>query len=132
MRYLGIDYGIKRVGIALSDDGGKLAFPKKILANDSHLLNSIEEIIKEENIEEIVIGESTNLKGEPNALAQRIAKFMGELGGKFKLPIHLQKEFLTSVEARRFQPEKREADKVDASAAALILQRYLDKINKKQ
>ncbi len=127
MRFLGIDYGTKRIGLATSDEKGILAFPKEIVLNDSNSFKKIGEIIKAENISEIVVGESTNFSGKLNVLSARIRIFVGELKERFKLPVHKQKEFLTSVEARRYQNA---GEQVDASAAALILQRYLDKINK--
>src|SRR3989344_7988414 len=154
MRILGLDYGTKRIGIAISDDGGTLAFPKVILSNDLNTLKKLGEIFKKEKVSEIVIGESTDFSGKPNPLSAKIEIFILELRKRFKLPIHRQKEFLTSVEARRYKklsgPAKRfknnrkelgplqthnklkraKNSRADAAAAALILQRYLDKINK--
>ena len=151
MRFLGIDYGTKRIGLAVSDEKGSLAFPKEIISNDAHTLKKLGEILEKENIQEIVIGESVDFSGRLNALSARIEVFILELKEKFKLPIHKQKEFLTSLEARRYQDfggqtRKSKNDKaslspsqahtkvkqiksgrIDASAAALILQRYLDK-----
>jgi len=126
MRLLGIDYGTKRIGVAISDEGGTLAFPKEILENNKSILEKLESIIKEENIKEIIIGESMDFKGEANKVEKEINEFTLELNKMFNLPIHLQKEFLTSVEARRY---KIKSGSVDSSAAALILQRYLDKKN---
>ena len=141
-KFLGIDYGTKRIGVAISDDGGALAFPREIISNDTGVFNKFEKIIKEENIGEIVIGESVDFSGKLNALSARIEVFILELGEKFRLPIHKQKEFLTSVEARKGGNDKRtfspsqahskvkqiKSGRIDASAAALILQRYLDRI----
>ncbi len=144
MRFLGIDYGTKRIGLAISDDNGQIAFPKEIVLNDSNTFKKIGEIIKKEKIDEIVIGESVDFSGKLNALSVRIEEFILELKEKFRVSINKQKEFLTSVEARRGgetkkiltqkQTHSRLKDKkrghIDAGAAALILQRYLDKINK--
>src|SRR5579885_855416 len=101
MRYLGIDYGTKRIGVAVSDENATLAFPKEILENDKDIFKKIEKILKEENITEIVVGESVDFSGKLNALSARIDVFILELEEKFKLPIQKQKEFLTSVEARK-------------------------------
>jgi putative holliday junction resolvase len=142
-RFLGIDYGTKRIGVAISDEEGILAFPKEIILNDLNSFKKLGEIIKTENISEIVIGESVDFSGKLNVLSARIEVFISELKNKFKLPIHKQKEFLTSVEARRAGDSKKslsqsqvhskvkqiKSGRIDASAAALILQRYLDKIN---
>lgn len=143
---MGIDYGTKRIGVAISDENNKLAFPKEIVSNDAHTLERLTEIIKEDNISEIVVGESVDFSGRLNALSVRIEIFITELKEKFNLPIQKQKEFLTSVEARKWKDGKKDLSpsqahsklkskkrgRVDASAAALILQRYLDKINNKK
>jgi putative holliday junction resolvase len=124
MKLLGIDYGEKRVGIATSDEGGILAFPKEILDNDKNLVAKIKKICEEEKIEKIVLGESVNDKGELNKIMEKITHFKEELEKEIKLPVYFEKEFMTSLEARRYQENLK---RVDASAAALILQRYLDR-----
>ena len=90
-RFLGIDYGTKRIGIAISDENGRLAFPKEILENGADTFKRIGEIIKKEKIDEIVVGESVDFKGKLNALSARIEVFILELQEKFNLPIHKQK-----------------------------------------
>jgi putative Holliday junction resolvase len=144
MRFLGIDYGTKRIGVAISDENGTLAFSKEIVQNDINTFKRLGDIIKSENVSEIVVGESVDFSGKLNALSGRIEVFILELSEKFKLPVRKQKEFLTSVEARKggvnkgsLSPSQAhskvkqiKSGRVDASAAALILQRYLDKINK--
>ena len=143
MKFLGIDYGIKRIGIAVSDENGILAFPKEIILNDANALKRLGEILEKENIKELVIGEAVDFSGKLNALSARIDVFILELEEKFKLPVRKQKEFLTSVEARKGLASKADlspsqarsrvkqikSGRIDASAAALILQRYLDKKN---
>jgi len=143
-RFLGIDYGTRRIGIAISDENGTLAFPKEIILNNADTFKRLTEILQKENVGEIVVGESVDFSGKLNVLSARIEVFIIELSERFKLPIHKQKEFLTSVEARRSKDGKRDlspsqahtkvkqikSGRVDASAAALILQRYLDKKNK--
>ncbi|MEK7081012.1 MAG: Holliday junction resolvase RuvX [Patescibacteria group bacterium] len=145
-RFLGIDYGTKRIGVATSDENHILAFPKEIIQNDSNTFKKLGNIIKKENISEIVVGESVDFSGKLNALSGRIEVFILELKEKFGLPVHKQKEFLTSVEARKFKNKKRDlspsqahskvkqikSGRVDASAAALILQRYLDRKNQQK
>ena len=147
---LGIDYGEKKLGIAISDENHALAFPKEIIQNDRELFSRIENIIREETITEIVIGDSIDLDGTPNALAVKIDSFIREIQGRFRIPVHKEKEFFTSLEARRYHTGKNKFGarknslnatmshsrikkdalaKIDASAAALILQRYLDRMN---
>ena len=145
MRLLGIDYGEKRIGLAFSDEAGQLAFPKEIVQNDKNIFTYLGEIIKKENISKIVIGESYDFTGKPNEIMQRIKSFTEKLEAEFSLPVFLQNEFFTSVEARRYQNKKGKftlkttgrtngeiTTKADARAAALILQRYLDKMNRQK
>lgn len=140
MRYLGIDYGTKRVGLALSDNEGVLAFPYKILKNEKTLVDDIHNICGTEGVGAIVIGESIDLSGQPNELMVKVNLLVKDLEKVLGLPVKFQKEFMTTVEARgRAGKEVNNAKQitnnkgttVDASAAALILQRYLDKINQK-
>src|SRR3990167_6122854 len=135
MKFLGIDYGTKRIGVAVSDENGTLAFPKEIILNDINIFKNFREIIEKENIGELVIGESVDFSGKLNVLSGRIEVFILELKERFKLPVHKQKEFLTSVEARKAGSSKKnfnpaqmhskikqiKSGRVDASAAALIL-----------
>ena len=146
MRFMGIDYGTKRIGVAISDENGVLAFPKEIVENDSRTFDRLQDIIKKEAVKEIVVGESVDFSGKLNALSGRIEVFILELQEKFKLPVRKQKEFLTSVEARKAGSSKKDfnpshahsrvkqikSGRIDASAAALILQRYLDRRSRPQ
>ena len=135
MKLLGIDYGGKKVGIALSDDSGAFAFPKEVVNNDDGLVNYIVDLALTENISRIVMGQSTNYQGKDNPIMARIHQFKRALEEKLSLPIDFEVEFLTSAEAKR-QPQ--EADiprsrkprvhkRVDAGAAAIILQSFIDK-----
>ena len=125
-RFMGIDYGTKRIGVSVSDENYTLAFPKEIVPNDESAFGRLGKIIREENVSEIVVGESVDFKGKLNKLSDEIEVFISGLKERFKLPVYKEKEFLTSVEARRYQTKPGRAD---ASAAALILQRYLDRKN---
>lgn len=145
MRYLGIDYGEKRVGLAMSDDDGKMAFPYKILINNLELNDSIHNICGQEMISAIVLGESYDLNGEKNKIMGSIEEFKKNLEGELGLPVYLEKEFMTTVFAREMMSEalgfskkstnsakkitKIKTEKADASAATLILQRFLDRKN---
>jgi putative Holliday junction resolvase len=127
MKYLGIDYGTKKVGFAESDGEGKLAFPMLISENNKDLLKDTLEIVKGCSIDAVVIGLSLDQKGKENAVAEK-AKAFGDLLLEKNIKVIYEKEWFTTVEARK-QPEAKE--NVDDAAAALILQRYLDKINPK-
>lgn len=129
MRFLGIDYGSKKIGLAISDEGGTFAFPFLIFKNFSKedSVEKIVGIIKEKKIEKIVIGESLNLKGEENKILKDAKHFAEILKNKCGKEIYFEKEWLSTIEARRFE-DRHDADD---SAAAIILQRFLDKEAKK-
>jgi putative Holliday junction resolvase len=138
MKYLGIDYGIKRVGLSLSDENGMIAFPYKIIKNDLELIDTIHNICGQEEISAIVLGESTDLSGKPNKIMGSIEEFKRNLETELDLPIYFEKEFMTSIFARgnegkkvndAHKEKKNDNKKIDDSAAALILQRYLDRKN---
>ena len=123
MRLLGIDYGAKRVGVAISDEDRRLAFPKSVILNSRELSNTLRDMALEAGTTHIIMGESRNFKGEKNAVMDGILKLKNELEG-FNLTVSLEPEFVTSQQAARLQGGGSE---LDASSAALILQSYLDK-----
>lgn len=124
MRLLGIDFGSKRVGTAVSDEAGEFAMPLTVFQNNNDLLSALKKIIAEKHIGAIVLGESKNFKGEDNVIMKAIMKFKAALEKGTGLPAFLEPEFLTSVQAARWQGK---VEKLDASAAAIILQSYLDR-----
>ena len=123
MRILGIDYGSKRVGVALSDEGCQFAMPLIVLNNSKTLLKDIKEIADKNEVKEIVMGESKNYKGEANTILPESLNFKIDLES-MSFFVHLEPEFMTSANAERFQGKN---EMLDASAAALILQSFLDK-----
>ena len=100
MRHLGIDYGSKRVGLAISDEEGTLAFPYKIIPNNLELVDMIHNICGEEDITAIVIGESHDLSGKPNKIMGSIEEFKRNIEIELEIPVFFEKEFMTSVFAR--------------------------------
>ncbi len=123
MRYMGIDYGSKRIGIALSDESHQFAFPHGVLQNTENVVAEIKKICEEKDVGEVVVGESKNFAQQENDIMVDIRRFVEELKKNTVYPIHLHPEFLTSAEATQIQGETR---MLDASAAALILKSYLD------
>jgi len=123
MKYLGIDYGTKNIGLAFAEEGG-LAFPLEVLENNEKLVSKVLEICEQRKIGKIIVGESKNFKGEDNEVMVEIENFIKNLKAKTKIEIVLQPEFLTSRQAREFLGRN---EKTDASAATIILQSYLDK-----
>ncbi|MBM2817576.1 MAG: Holliday junction resolvase YqgF, putative holliday junction resolvase [Parcubacteria group bacterium] len=126
-RLSGIDFGLKRVGIALSDEDQKIAFPKIVYPNGKKLLGLIAKYCEENSVIGIVLGESKNFKGEDNPIMKDILKFKAEIEKATSLPVYMEPEFMTSSEAKKMRAEDDSGEMIDASAAAIILQSYLDK-----
>lgn len=124
MRLLGIDYGTKRVGVALSDAEGRMAFPHAVFPCDAALIKSIEEVVKEKGVEKIVVGYSVDKNGEPNKLHTAVKKLVQDLITEIELPIELEPEQYTTQEAKRIQGK---TDMTDASAATIILNSYISR-----
>lgn len=128
---MGIDYGSQRIGIALSDDGCRYAFPKGIYANNEDVLNEIAQRAEQEGVTRFVVGEADNPAGGENTIVRRVAIFSQALSVRTNLPVDMVTEAYSSAEARRALEEKIRTRKdtnvaVDAAAAAIILQTYLD------
>ncbi len=128
MKVLGIDFGTKKVGFAQSDDEGRLAFPLMISPNDAQLLKDTMELIREMKFSTVVIGESVDQKGKANPIAKEARAFGKKLEDACDVQIVFEKEWYSTVEARK-QPGKEGSHDVDDQAAAIVLQRYLDKVN---
>ena len=140
MRYLGVDYGEKRVGLAISDPEGRMAFPYKTIKNNLELIDTIHNICGTEEISAIVLGESHDLSGKPNKVMGCIEEFKRNLEAELDLPIYFEKEFMTSMHAdmpksknifSARKTKKVTGEKDDSKAATLILQRFLDRENNK-
>ena len=123
MRYLGIDYGAKRLGVAISDERGDFSYPLVVLDNPKTFLSDVKDICRKNNVGVIVVGESRNFSQKENDIMREIKPFVTELQKQTGLKIYLHPEFMTSQEAERLQGKN---DMHDASAAALILKSYLD------
>jgi putative Holliday junction resolvase len=139
VKYIGIDYGSKRIGVALSDEGGAIAFPFSILPNSKNVIAEIQILVSKEAVGAIVMGESFDQNGVANKINSEIQKFAKELEA-LNLPIHFEKEFMTSHHAsgqhgigkkmhNARQTKSVAPEPIDSSAVALILQRYLDRLN---
>ena len=139
MRALGIDYGERRIGLALSDATGLLASPWKRLANDGNAIAAAKRLAEEIRVLQadesglgaVVIGLPRRLNGEATEQTVKVQVLARELGARIEIPITLQDERLTSHEAeellaQRERDWRRRKDQLDVMAAALILQDYLD------
>lgn len=123
MRHLGIDYGTKRVGIATSDETGQMAFPDVVLQNNNKLIENIGEIMETKKVGKIILGESKNFKMEDNEIMKDIIDLKSVLEATFEIDVELHPEVLTSAQAENIQGKNK---MLDASAATIILQSYLD------
>lgn len=124
MKLLGIDYGTKKVGVAISDEVGNFAFPHSVLLNDEKLLPTLASIIEKESIGEVVIGDSKNYNMGDNPVTEDIVTFRNALMEMAGVETHLELEILTTKQAEREQGTNA---MLDASAAALILSSFLQK-----
>lgn len=137
MKYLGIDFGSKRIGLSVSDDGGSIAFPGETIPLGPQTISRITDMITSEGIETVVIGDTRAADGSKNAVTKELEAFVADLTLLVMIPIELEREFFTTQFAAQFYDYKKpvatphrtgkKTEKSDASAAALILQRYLDK-----
>lgn len=124
MRYLGIDYGKKRVGLAVSDETGTMAFPREVIKNDGQLLAQLEALVEKEGIGAIVIGHSKTPAGVDNPLQADITELVTDLTLHVGVPVHLEPEQFSTQAAIA---EQGRTELTDASAAAVILNRFLEK-----
>jgi len=132
-RILGIDYGSKRIGIAVSDPLGIIAQGVSVVANSSTMINEIKKLVHEYDVEMIVVGMPFNLKGEKGIKADEVDRFISQIEKELQIEVVCLDERLTSKMAHQTLRDmevkkKKRQDKgtIDKMAAALILQGYLD------
>jgi putative Holliday junction resolvase len=136
VRILAIDYGTKRMGLALSDELKMIAQPLDFLPSQplSSFLARLGEIIKAKEVELILVGLPRNMDGSYGEAALKVQEFVSLLRETVGVPIKTWDERLTSVQANRFLAEaqvrpSRRRQAVDATAAAILLQSYLDHLS---
>ena len=137
MRILAIDHGTKRMGIALSAELGMIAQPLKFIEAEpfAKFLDRVKEILREKQVELILVGMPRNMDGSYGPAALKVQEFVAVLKDAVAIPIKTLDERLTSVQAHRFLTEaevrgRQRKEKVDKSAAAILLQSYLDSLNR--
>lgn len=123
MKYLGIDYGAKRIGIALSDERGTIAFPRETIANMPGVVGVIKALIEKEHVGFVVVGDTKSYSGIPNPVTTQVSSFVETLKRDLNVPVAFGWEAGSSIEANRYDPERVHSD---SAAAAVILQRFLD------
>lgn len=126
MRYLCLDYGLKRIGVAISDEDGSMAFPAGVIINHggSAACKDIAKKVKKEKIDCIVVGVPIGLNGKETEQTKITQSFIALLKKIIHLPVETENEMLTS---RMATDSGMAGDHIDAASAALILQSYLDK-----
>jgi putative Holliday junction resolvase len=132
-RVLGLDVGSKTIGMAVSDPLGITAQGLTTLRRQNKRLDfgQLEKVIREYNVTEIVVGYPLRMSGAEGIQSDKMKVFAEELHKKFKLPVHLCDERLTSAQANRVLRDsemsiKRRGEVVDRLAAVLILQSWMD------
>jgi putative Holliday junction resolvase len=133
-RTLALDFGLRNIGLAISDELGVTAqgLPTLRRTNRRNDLDHLRRVIKQHGVAELVLGLPLRMSGQEGVQAERVKEFAELLRAKFKLPVHLFDERLTTVEANRVlraseMGMQRRAEVVDQLAAVLILQSYLDR-----
>lgn len=136
-RIMGVDYGERRLGLAVSDQSGRLAANALDTLDCRRLRGSpeseIARVAEEWEVEEIVVGLPLNMDGSRGDSARKAEEFAGRLAGESGLPVHTWDERLTTVAAQRVQTDlgipkgkRKQKGRLDRTAALLLLQNYLD------
>jgi putative Holliday junction resolvase len=131
MRYLAIDYGTKRTGLAICDPAETIASPYGVIQGQKELLKKISEVVETENVEAIVLGLPLNMTGTESSQTRLVLKFAEQLKEHLNIPIYLQDERLSSFSAEeKLSSANLTKEKVkqhlDAVAASEILEAFLE------
>lgn len=125
--FLALDVGEKRVGMALGDSQVKIAVPFGYLERTEHIFQQIAEVILQHEIRVVVVGYPRNQSGEPTRQTELVEAFAKELADiDIDADLVFQDESLTSVEAERRLGRVKDKGEIDAEAASIILQDYLE------
>ena len=133
MRILALDPGTKRIGVAVSDEMKMIATPLEYIPAEpfAGFLARLREILREKEIELVIIGMPRNMDGSYGPASLKVQEFVAVLKDAITIPIRTLDERLTTVQAQRFLIEgnlrrAKRKEKVDKTAAAILLQSYLD------
>ncbi len=129
MKYLGVDYGTKRTGLAISDVSGRVAVLKETIEVESQdeVIARMKEIVEEDDVETVVIGLPINMEGEQTEMTERVERFVEKLRNHIDIPVQTTDERLTTEMAKKLLRglKKKERDQV---AAQILLQNFLDEL----
>src|SRR5262245_41539146 len=133
MRILGLDHGTHRIGVATSDETGVIALPSGYWKAEpfQELLDELKRFVREKEVGLIVVGMPRNMDGSYGEAASRAREFVGVLKEAVSIPIRTWDERLTTVQAAKALSSanvkrRQQREKVDATAAAIMLQSFLD------
>tara|TARA_Y100000768_G_scaffold351421_1_gene302335 strand:+ start:1096 stop:1536 length:441 start_codon:yes stop_codon:yes gene_type:complete len=135
-RILGIDYGERRLGIAISDDTNTIATPLDHITNNHEVFDTVKSIITKYNVRTIVVGLPINLDGSHSKSAKIVNNFCKQIKKKLNITVHMIDERLSSIEAENKLRESgktpsryRSLDRgiIDSAAAAIILESFINK-----
>ncbi|MEJ2617291.1 MAG: Holliday junction resolvase RuvX [Ignavibacteriaceae bacterium] len=132
-RILGIDFGLKRIGLALTDPLLTFSYPYTTISNDNSLWNNLKSIIEEKNVNKIILGFPKKSNRADKDITKNVLEFKDKLSLKFNLEIILWDESYTSELAKQIviksvskKSKRRDKGLLDQNSAAIILQEYLD------
>lgn len=130
MKYLGIDFGTKRTGVAISDAGGKIAVVKETIEAESQqsVVDRIKEIVLEDEVERIVVGMPVNMEGEKTDMSEQVERFIENVRNHVDVPVQTTDERLTSEMADKLLRGVKNEER-DQVAAQIFLQNVLDDLN---
>ncbi len=133
MRILAVDHGEKHIGLAISDPTATIASPLRVIEHTSRLMDAaqVANLVAENEVALIIIGQSYDEEGKPNLAGRRAAKFAEALKEQTQIPVILWDESFSTQEARATRIEmgvsrKKRGGHVDELAAVMILKSYLD------
>lgn len=129
MRYLGIDYGLKKIGLSLGDDGSKIALPIETIKNDEHIFCSLAKLVEQEGVGAVVVGVPVQLNASYSSKQFDLTnKFIDELSKNINISIFRVDERYTTSESKRLIKEFGAQAPEDSLSAMIILQAYLDEL----
>jgi putative Holliday junction resolvase len=135
MRILALDHGTRRIGVAVSDELKLIATPLEFIPAEpfANFIARLREIIREKEVDLLLVGMPRNMDGSYGPAALKVREFVAALGDKIAMPVKLWDERLTTAQAQKFliqggvrRSERKQ--KVDKTAAAILLQSYLDSL----
>lgn len=133
-RILGIDFGLKRIGLALSDPLRIFAYPFTTIQNDDKIWENLLKIIKDNSVEKIVLGYPLRLNREKTHVTDQVISFRDKIAEKLKLEVILWDETFTSeiaqknvISSVRKKSKRKDKGIIDRNSASIILQEYLDR-----